>query len=214
MRHATALLPALTAALLLAAAPVFSEEAAPAAASAALTDAVPADALVFTPPKSRGAAYLWALGATVAPIVAGAALLDGTAQSLVVSTGLVLGPSAGQFYAGAWEQGFTGAGIRATAFPAFLVAFALAGSSADTGDGFGDLAVGLMAGLLVSGAFIVTGTTYSLFNTWFAVDRANERARRDFETRMSLAPMLMPVGGAQDRSGMRLAPGMVATVRF
>lgn len=128
--------------------------------------------------------------------------------------GLFLGPSAGQFYAGSYAKGAAATGFRLAAIPAgflggFMVTY-LSGSS-DDGDGFSGLqamAAFATGALVAGGAVLAVGTVYSLVDTKFAVDRANERARKKSESRTSLSPVLYPA-----RAG-RVIPGLAFTTSF
>ena len=155
--------------------------------------------------KNTGVALLWAIGATALPIIASSALLeDGDAHLAVTTAALLVGPSAGQFYAGSHANGFKGMGLRAAAVPVGLLVGAAMASGADE-EGFGEIAAFLGGFALGSGITWVVGTGYSLIDAHRAVNRHNARVR------VSLVPAIVPVGHAQRRS---YAPGMMLTARF
>ena len=65
--------------------------------------------------KSGKTALLGSFAATLAPIAAGGLLLSGGSEEFGLSlafAGLLVGPSAGHFYAGQTKRGMTGMGIR------------------------------------------------------------------------------------------------------
>lgn len=64
-------------------------------------------------PKSEKTAIMWSAGATLVPCL-GAYLLRGTLPNYlaVVELGLIVGPSAGHFYAGQWRRGLSTSGLR------------------------------------------------------------------------------------------------------
>jgi hypothetical protein len=158
------------------------------------------------PPKSHVTAYLWALGATAMPIAAGIMIPDGNATTALILTGVMLGPSAGQFYAASHRTAWIGIGIRVAAIPVGILT-GMVFASNSSGEGFDDLASFLGGAMLGGGLVLIAGTAYSLWDTRFAVDRANAKVA----SRMSLTPMLLPVGDAQRRT---YAPGLAFSASF
>jgi TM2 domain-containing membrane protein YozV len=162
----------------------------------------------FRPVKSYGAAYLWMFGATILPIVGGSMLAaspgsEGLAAALILS-GIFVGPSAGQFYAGSVGAGLVATGLRVAGGGLMLVGLIQA-IGCSWGDGpcnAGEAEA--LVGLLVFGG----GTLYSLIDTKFAVDRANEKARKTSGIKASFAPALYPT-----REG-RLIPGLAMSASF
>jgi hypothetical protein len=207
-------MPLLLAALLLLV-PISRADEQPGTEAKAVEDAVAAAAPPeFTPVKSHLAAYAWAVGATVLPMAyyayAGFNQHYGYKRAIpltILGTGLVVGPSAGQFYAGSWGKGLVGVGIRVAVVPVGALVGGIMAIAADN-EPFNDLAAFGAGMLLVGGAGYIVGTVYSMKDTPRAVERANERARKEFEAKLSLSPMLYPT-----RDG-RFVPGLAFNASF
>jgi hypothetical protein len=169
----------------------------------------------FEPPeyKSKAVAHLSSVLATAAPILLAAQLSssthggsEGWVGGLAIG-GLLLGPSAGQIYAGSQSGAWLGVGIRA-------------GGMLLTWLGVGQFAGSLFCSseeeedcdppptaipLLVAGIDIfIGGTVYSVINAGRTVDRVNESRSRVF----GWAPTFSPA----PQGGMRA--GAIAYMRF
>lgn len=156
-------------------------------------------------------AYALGIGGTVLPITAAIMLSnlpngngnDALIGSLVLS-GLMVGPSVGQFYAGSVGQGFAGLGIRAVgglitiAGLATIIGDAFCGFDDSEGeesrcDEQSDGGPLLILGL----ATYVGGVVYSLVDTRFSVDRHFRRRQDSF----GVAPVLVPQGEGSIKAG-------------
>lgn len=166
------------------------------------------------PVKSHAVAYAWVVGATVIPIAIAYPMLnkdnptdreDIIGWPLMIS-GILIGPSVGQFYAGSWVRGIGGILFRSASAYGLMMAF----SDCPLFDN-GDESCGETGERVAAGIYVV-GALYSLIDTYFAVNRANERARRRYESRTSLSPILLPV--RDDRRITGLAPGLALSARF
>ena len=164
----------------------------------------------FQAPKTNLTAYALGVGLWLVPVAIAYPMLNKDnptdREDLIgwplLFSGLFIGPSAGQFYAGSWAKGFAHLGVR-------LGGLGLAGygASVEFSDCFNhedcasdEANLFYALGLGVYGA----GVLYSLIDTHRAVDRANERARKRFESRMSLSPALLPVGKGSFAPGLAL----------
>jgi hypothetical protein len=90
--------------------------------AALLVAAASSTARAETPaPKDPTTATLTSVGATLLPVVVGAAIVENqdTAGAVLISAGLILGPSAGHWYAG--EGGWVGLSIRGAAVGAMVL---------------------------------------------------------------------------------------------
>jgi hypothetical protein len=151
------------------------------------------------PAKNAAMAYTLAFGATVLPIAASILIFEseGPVGSSMTIGALWLGPSAGQFYARSPVTGFLGTGLRVGG--SLIVASSIGAMIGDNADA---------SSFLVGFSIFTAGTLYSLVDTYFAVNRANERARKAALSNASLSPMLYPA-----RDG-RLIPGLATRVSF
>jgi hypothetical protein len=171
----------------------------------------------WRPPKSQAAAYSWAAGATLVPVAIALPLIlrngatDGNkvVGAIFLGSGLLVGPSAGQLYAGSENTAVAGMLIRGVgpglsmlieAIKVFDDPFYRCDSKCEASQikTFAKFA-------LVSFSI---GTAYSLWDTHRAVNRANESARKAPVVKTSFAPALLPVGDG------RLAPGLAFNARF
>jgi hypothetical protein len=181
----------------------------------------------FEPPKSHLAAYAWGLGAIGLPAAyyAWAAVnqhygYERAVPLTVLGFGLVVGPSAGQVYAGEFDNAVKGVLLRSAAVPAGLLMgglLALATRLTEDEDDKYSMAdpveMAFIGGLVFgAGAVYLLGLHYSVVDTHRAVDGANERARRRWLERVSLAPTLVPFGDG--RTATRWAPGLAFTASF
>jgi hypothetical protein len=130
---------------------------------------------------------------------------EGLASALILS-GIFVGPSVGQFYSGSVGAGLGATGLR-VAGAGLMVAGLIRALSACNLDDDGQCNAGegeAWAGLFLFGG----GVLYSLIDTKFAVDRANEKARKASGIRTSFAPALFPT-----REG-GIAPGLAFSASF
>jgi hypothetical protein len=171
---------------------------------------VPADE-AYHPPKSHAMAYGLMLAGTVVPVAAAFALPSGEAALTLAFGGLLIGPSAGQFYAGSGGRGLAGVGIRALGLPVGLIVGGIMANGASD-EPFAELVNFLGGMMLGAGVMWVIGTTYSVIDTPRAVNRANERARRAFLSNASLSPVLYPA--RDEHNVMRWAPGLAFSASF
>lgn len=153
--------------------------------------------------KSHLVAYASAILGTAVPIAAGSMLGEANENSnlapwLIVG-GIFIGPSTGQFYAHSPGQGLLASGARFGG--AFLL---LSGMFASWGDEEADPGEGT-GRVLLGAALFAGGTLYSVFDTWLAVDRYEQRARSDA---YGFSPTLQ-----LDKEG-GLRPGAMAFARF
>lgn len=161
-------------------------------------------------------AYAWAIGGTLVPITAAMVMGNlrndnGPLAGTLVGSGVLLGPSLGQFYTGSLGQGFAGLGIRTLGGLMSVAGFALILGDAfcgfddperekhcdDEGGGGGTL---LILGL----ATYAGGVVYSMVDTHASVERHFIRR----EDRFGLAPVLIPQGKGP------LKTGAMAWMRF
>jgi hypothetical protein len=162
----------------------------------------------YKPAKSHGTAYAWALGGSLGPGLVGLGLMaTEDSEWEVIGAGLLLyglfiGPSTGQFHADAPGRAWFGIGLRAVGaiagvYYALVIDGPCMSDNCDAYSGAAPLVV--LWGI---------GTAYSLVDTYFAVNRANERARKAAPVRTSISPALFPT-----RDG-RLAPGLALNARW
>lgn len=112
---------------------------------------------------------------------------SGEALGVVGLTGIVVGPSFGQFYAGEWRSGWRQAGVRALAVGGLFVGALWTVSDCFWEEGDCDSpGVPVMIG---SAAVGVAATIYSIVDAPFAAERANKKRRQVIITP---APMLGP----------------------
>lgn len=160
--------------------------------------------------ESRSLSPLFlALASTAGPIAAGVAFESslGDVSGLLITGGLFVGPSVGQFYAGSIGNGWTGIGIRGAgavmgvvgAFMAFEDALCGLGGD-DCSDRHGDTAALLFFG---GGVTYICGVVYSFMDTPLRI--AGEGRT---ESRFGVAPALLP-----DSQG-GLSKGVSAWMRF
>jgi hypothetical protein len=162
------------------------------------------------PAKSMAKAYAWAVGSTVVPIAIAYPMLnkenptdreDLIGWPLMIS-GIFIGPSMGQFYAGSYLNGTGGIVVRAASVIGLVMAF----SDCPLFDN-GDESCG-ETGERVAAGIYTAGVLYSLVETYFAVNRANERARKAALSNTSLSPILYPTPDG------RLIPGLAMSASF
>lgn len=163
--------------------------------------------------KSEAVAYGWAVGSTLLPTLLGIGIIstiqpeDGNPYAgmgqiflggLVISGGVIVGPSIGQFYAGSIGKAFIGMAIRI--FVPILAISLIPESRRDL-NGNEKAAITLTA--------LSPGIIYSLFDTHYAVKRFNERARaKRTTTSFDLYPTLSRTANGG------LGAGMMARVGF
>ena len=163
--------------------------------------------------KSRAVAFGWSLLGTAVPVIAGEYLsgkVDRKVATGLTLSGMLVGPSLGQFYAGSVPHGLLGMGIRGAG--GFMGTYGLIltygnlfcgigdGSDNDCDDGTGPT-------LAFIGLFTyLTGALYSLYDGGAAVGRYNEGipAPQTF----GFAPMAAPGSDGAMRTGA------VAWMRF
>jgi hypothetical protein len=178
------------------------------------------EAQAITPRSERKSkmlnAYAWGVGGTVLPLAAAIAmgnLPEGNEAIIGTLTlsGILLGPSLGQFYTGSIGQGFAGLGIRtlggvlSIAGLATIIGDAFCGfddsegneSNCDENSSGGPL-------LLLGLATYTGGVVYSMVDTRFSVDRYFARRQDSY----GVAPVLVPQGEGS------LKAGALAWMRF
>ncbi len=165
--------------------------------------------------KSYAAAYAWMLGATAIPIYAGSYMLSSSHHeqgeeigAALILGGILIGPSAGQYYAGAPGPATGALVLRLAGGGLVLIGLIKAFSncfweSSSCNSGSGEALLGTV--------LFASGSAYSLIDTKFAVDRYNRRERERAAVRTSFSPALFPVGEGSNRS---YAPGLAFTASF
>ena len=165
------------------------------------------------PAKSELVAYGWALGGTLIPFVSGLIIVQpnkgsgaNTTANILLGTGLILGPSLGQYYAGSYWRGSFGIVPRVAGSFIFSFGLLVDGLSDDKG-AVGAVRSGAPGGdlILLGGSLMIAGTVYSLIDTHFAVKRANEKVKAQH---FGFSPELFP------SSNGGLKPGVMAWARF
>jgi hypothetical protein len=163
--------------------------------------------------KSHAVAYFSSVLATAAPLSLAAHLSgsthggsEGWVGGLAIG-GLLLGPSAGQIYAGTQSGAWIGVGIRAGGL--LLTSLGLSEfsksilCSSEDGQDCGSPAIAVP--LLVAGTVtFIGGTVYSVINAGRTVDRVNERRSRVF----GWSPIVVPAPQG------RMLAGALAFLRF
>jgi hypothetical protein len=142
------------------------------------------------PGKSLLNAYGWMLLGTAIPVAAATAIpMDGSSgdasavtKSLLFFGGFIIGPSAGQFYAGSYGRGALAVAVRTAGFAMVLRAMSLSEpmfcvmcGESDGSDGSDDSMVGawFVGGIVVYAG----GLVYSMFDQEKAVERYNAKLR-------------------------------------
>ena len=157
--------------------------------------------------KSSGTALLWAVGTTVAGVVAiGAAFDEQSEGLLLLGTGLALvGPSAGHIYAGEGGHALKASLLRAGGLLVFTLG-AIEYDSYDCYDAYycedsndGEAAMWI-GGLIVAGS-----TLYDLYDAGRAVRRYNDRQRK---AAYQFSPTMM------SKAGGGFTPGVGVTGSF
>ena len=98
---------------------------------------------------------------------------DQTLPALLISSGIVFGPSLGYFYAGKPGRGFAGIGFRtAIGFGALIGAIATCPWSCGPGDGAYDAAWGIM---IIGGALVAGSAIYDISKVDNVVRAQNEK---------------------------------------
>ena len=161
--------------------------------------------------KSEGTASLLSLTGTLLPIGLGVAMAASDDQSgagtLLIGTGLYLGPAAGYWYGGASGRGWKGVGIRFGITGAAILAIGGI-CSGDNCNIFGDDGGALGAAMIVAlgaSVAIVGSAIYDIANVHRHVRNYNQELRRR-RARLSLAPIASPAHGGTF--------GVVGQVRF
>lgn len=154
------------------------------------------DSLTPPQPKNELLAYGLSVGGTLVPMY-----LAMTSQAQpnprddwFVTTAMitaVIGPSLGQFYSESWAQGVVGVAIRFVGIG--LVKGGLSGGLS----GEGQVVVGI--------AVVTGGALYSLVDTHFSVQRANEKFKMQH---FGFSPELFP----SNNGGLK--PGLLAWAKF
>jgi len=161
------------------------------------------------PGKSLINAYGWMLLGTVIPVAISTAIpVDGTssdasavAKSLLFFGGFMIGPSAGQIYAGSYGRSALAVAVRTAGFAMFLRAFILSepffcsgcGESRDSDDS-------MVAAWFVGGVVVYAGgLVYSMFDQEKAVARYNAKLRG--EGAFGWTPTLVPGPDGSLRTG-------------
>ncbi len=154
--------------------------------------------------KSEQAAYAWTLfgpGLIIAPSFF---IGDKPLGYALILSGLVAGPSFGQYYAGSYRQGIWATGVRllgiGMALPSYMryvEDLNRTGASRQHSDFVSD-----MGG--TGGLIFLTGIIYSWVDTYFAVKRANEKFKPQ---RFGFSPELLPTNDG-------LKPGLLAWAKF
>ncbi|MDQ3001185.1 MAG: hypothetical protein M3Y08_07985 [Fibrobacterota bacterium] len=150
-------------------------------------------------------AYALGIGGTVLPVTAAIMMSNlsndnGALMGTLVLSGLMIGPSLGQFYAGSIGQGFGGLGIRALGglltMTGLVLAIGEAFCTEDEGHECNDGSDG--TGFFILGAVTyIGGVVYSLVDTRFSVDRYYARKEDSY----GLAPVLVPQGDGSIKTG-------------
>ena len=156
------------------------------------------------PEKSQLVAHGLAVAGTAIPLL----LLYAPPKSLegiqmLGGISLVAGPSLGQIYAGSQGTALAGSLIRVLGGVLIAASSAVGCLGSASEDCGGDGSLGR--------TILYAGIAYSFFETKFAVDRANERARdraQKAASRTSFTPTLFSLGHG------RLAPGLAFTASF
>lgn len=163
------------------------------------------------PEKSELIAYGLAVAGTLAPIAVGAVLAENNnfwAGTGIITGGVFIGPSLGQFYAGSWGQGAIGAIARSVGGALIFVGLVQAfdceygGSAGENCSSDGSTAG--ISGLILFGG----GGLYSLIDTHFAVQRYNERERAESGAlHFDLFPALTRNADGSHRAGLMARVG-------
>jgi hypothetical protein len=112
---------------------------------------------------------------------------DQTVPALLISSGIIIGPSLGYFYAGKPGRAFAGMGLRtAIGFGALIGAFATCGWGCGPGEGAYDAAWGMMA---LGGAVVVGSAIHDISNADNAVRAQNQKRQNP---RLSVIPEYFP----------------------
>jgi hypothetical protein len=166
----------------------------------ALLVAAPAAAQeVSRPPVGEGSAYRWSLLATVLPVAAGTAILvvqgggvqDRSAPAVLITSGLLVGPSLGYAAAGLGGRGLRGIGIRGgLGLATIIAAIGICGMDCSPKQDKADVANYVS---LVGVALIATDAAYDISRL-----RHNIRRRA---SRAAIAPVYLP---SERRLGVRL----------
>ncbi len=159
--------------------------------------------------KSEGTASLLSFTATLLPIGLGVAMVASDDQSgagtLLIGTGLYLGPAAGYWYGGASRRGWKRVGIRFGITGAAILAIGgiCSGDNCNMDDGAA-LGAAMIVALGASVA-IVSSAIYDIANVHRHVRNYNQGLPRR-RARLSLAPIASPAHGGTF--------GVVGQVRF
>ena len=165
------------------------------------TSSIP-DSLTPSPPaKSETVAYGWALCGTLIPSAVGATLIGANQDRhtgyataigpILLVSGLAIGPSSGQFYAGSTGKGALGVLIRLSAGLGIFFA-----------GGWGASDAQVILGSTFAGLAYTAGTVYSIMDTPKAVKRANEKAEAAHAAHFDLFPTLAHNVDGTERVGM------------
>ncbi len=127
-----------------------------------------------TPEKSPTTATVVSVGATVAPILVGAASGDASSAVLLMGGGLLLGPSAGHWYAG--EAGWRGLAIRSAGFATMaLVIDDVGGCLIGDGGEEGKNCDRANTAFMVGAGMTIAGVLYDIGTAGSAARRHNTR---------------------------------------
>ena len=156
----------------------------------------------YANPPYVGTAYAWTLGGTVLPVLAGITMLGSGSSggAFLFLAGLIAGPSSGQYYAGSPWQATSAMEARGTGI--LLIAREVSNAldertcRNDESDSGKDLDCSEGSGLLLAGGLVllVGGTFYSLFDTGYAVSRAQWDMAAKRGAALRVEPMLAWTG--------------------
>jgi hypothetical protein len=191
----------------------------PRAPSSARFDSIPPfsdgreNAFVDRGEKSQATALAWSVFGTAVPLITATALSgkgNPALENTLLLSGLLVGPSLGQFYAGSTPHGLLALGIRgAGGFVGLYGIAMMIGESFCDMDSDSDTDCSEKAGppLAVIGLFTyMAGAVYSLYDAGAGVERYN--AHLNQRETFGFAPVLVP-----GREGS-LKTGAVAWMRF
>jgi hypothetical protein len=128
--------------------------------------------------KSETTALYWSLGATLIPIALGFKLEEnvGDKAFIVVTLGLIVGPSAGHFYAEQMKRGLKSTGLRLGLSVITLIALGQASGSGGGIYGYPSSGMGIIA--LGAGIVAVGSAVYDIFTAPRSARKHNELIKK------------------------------------
>ena len=154
---------------------------------------IPQDRYVYHDEKSAGTAIAWSALATLAPVALGLSLATLSDEAffpwILMTGGLAVGPSLGEFYGASVYRGFLGIGLRMAGEFTFLYVAANSAPGNPTDHPVALLGLATWAG----------STAYSFYNAQASVKRYNSALRTRAEWGWS--PILVPGTGGSMRTG-------------